>query len=80
MKIHTTIGLYPNGEKKYNGVAHEDLATHIEYNKAWRWGRALIVDGELVYKGNVDQELIDQCISDFKAKPITFNKPTIPYR
>lgn len=49
--IHTTIGLYPNGEFKMNGVKPEDLQGHIEYNKQWRWGRALFVDGICVFKG-----------------------------
>jgi hypothetical protein len=77
--IHTTIGLYANGETKYNGVADEDLQYHIEYNKKWRFGRALIVDGKCVYEGCVDKELIEKTVAEFKANPKQFDKPTIPY-
>lgn len=77
--IHTTIGLYANGDKKYNGVADEDLQAHIEYNKQARWGRALIVDGECVYEGIVRKELIEKTIAEYKANPKVFSTPTIPY-
>lgn len=30
--IHTTVGFYPNGSWKSNGVPSEDLAEHIAYN------------------------------------------------
>jgi hypothetical protein len=78
--IHTTIGLYANGEKKYNGVANEDLQYHIEYNKKWRFGRALIVDGECVYEGVVSKDIIDKAVAEQKANPVKFNEPTIPYQ
>jgi len=50
-KIHTTVGLYPSGDYKVNGVDSEDLQGHIDYNTATRFGRALFVDGKCVYKG-----------------------------
>jgi len=78
--IHTTIGLYANGSKKYNGVAGEDLQAHIEYNKTARFGRALIVDGECVYEGIVSKELIDKAVAEQKDKPVLFTEPTIPYQ
>lgn len=49
--IHTTIGVYSDGSYKVKGVKSEDLASHIEYNKNFRFGRALIIDGEVVYNG-----------------------------
>lgn len=77
--IHTTIGLYANGDTKYNGVANEDLAAHIAYNKQARWGRALIVDGECVYDGFVSKKLIEKTIEAYKSNPVIFDKPTNPY-
>ena len=56
--IHTTIGLYPNGDFKINGVRPEDLKDHIEYNKQHRWGRALFVDGKCVHNGYLSDEEI----------------------
>jgi hypothetical protein len=59
-----TIGLYPNGQFKCNIVAPEHLADHIEYNKLNRFGRALFVNGECVYRGFVS----DETISDMEVK------------
>ncbi len=50
-KINTTIGLYPNGEYKINGVGDNNLESHIEYNKVYRPGRALFLNGKCIYKG-----------------------------
>ena len=49
--IHTTIGVYPNGSHKVNGVTSENLAGHILYNTDNRPGRTLIVDDVILYKG-----------------------------
>ena len=57
-KIHTTIGLYPNGEYKINGVLPEHLEEHIEYNKICRFGRALFVDGKCIYNGYLSDEVV----------------------
>jgi len=76
--IHTTIGLYPNGEYKVNGVSKEDLEAHIEYNKTMRFGRALFVDGELVYKGMGCETAIEGFKE--KAKEIKMKKVTKPYK
>jgi hypothetical protein len=59
-----TIGVYSNGEFKSNIVAPEHLADHIEYNKTNRFGRALFVNGECVYRGFISDELI----SEWEAK------------
>jgi len=50
-QIHTTIGLYANGSFKINGVKHQFLEFHIEYNKQMRPGRSLFVDGKCVHIG-----------------------------
>ena len=49
--VHTTVGIYPNGHSKVNGVLPEHLKEHIEYNRVCRPGRMLMVDGEVVLKG-----------------------------
>lgn len=76
-KIHTTIGLYPNGDFKTNGVLPEHLEEHIEYNKKWRPGRSLYVDEELVYKGLNCNEAIE----NFKGMPekLKVSHCTVPY-
>lgn len=53
---HLTLGIYSNGQYKFNVVRDEDLESHIEYNKTWRWGRLLYVDGKRVWNGCVKTE------------------------
>lgn len=50
-RIHTTVGLYPNGDYKVNGVEAEHFLGHLAYNRKFRPGRALFVDGICVLKG-----------------------------
>lgn len=74
-KIHTTIGIYPNGDFKTNGVADKHLQDHIEYNKKFRFGRALIVDNEVVYKGYVNEETIKEVLQKVTWKHETCTAP-----
>lgn len=76
MKIHHTRGVYNNGEFKDNGVLAEDLAAHIEYNKTYRFGRALLVDGVVVYNGYLSNEQLIPHIGVVK----TYTRSTAPYR
>lgn len=46
-----TLGIYPDGSYRYNVVQEEDLENHIVYNKTFRPGRLLYVDGKRVYNG-----------------------------
>ncbi|MEA5459106.1 hypothetical protein VB796_08665 [Arcicella sp. LKC2W] len=64
MKIHTTIGVYANGDIKINGVTEEYLESHLEYNRGARPGRSLFLDGKCVQKGY----LSDKTIEEFEAK------------
>lgn len=83
-KNHLTLGVYTNGQYKYNVVRDEDLEHHIEYNKTWRWGRLLYVDGERVYDGCHKKEslpMYDEIARNFyENNNVNMNKPTIPYR
>lgn len=85
MANHLTLGIYANGQYKYNVVREEDLENHIEYNKTFRFGRLLYVDGERVYDGDAqtraDLEKYDKIAEDFyKNNKVNMNIPTIPYR
>jgi len=77
--IHTTIGLYPNGDTKINGVDSAHLEGHIEYNKQFRFGRALFVDGKLVYKGLVPKDVIEKFEKSETIKTV-LKKSTAPYK
>lgn len=82
--MHLTLGVYANGEYKFNVVRDEDLELHIEYNKTFRFGRILYVDGERVYDGCIKPENLekyDQIAKEFyKTNNINMNVATIPYR
>lgn len=58
-KIHTTIGIYANGDYVVNGVKASDLEEHIKYNIDMRPGRTFMVDGEVVHEGHGFDELED---------------------
>ena len=49
--VHTTVGMYPNGPYKVNGVPTKNLLSHIKYNLTLRPGRALYINGVLIYDG-----------------------------
>lgn len=84
MANHLTLGVYPNGDYKYNVVREEDLQSHIEYNKKFRPGRLLYVDGERVNNGCRKPEYLEKYdkIADefYKNNKVDVSKPTIPYR
>lgn len=88
--IHTTIGVYNScviHEKpirgrdfKVNGVPPENLKDHIEYNKTWRFGRALFLDGKCIYKGYLKQESCDKFEQFIADNPqLIQTKDTQPY-
>lgn len=86
MANHLTIGVYSNGDWKYNVVRDEDLESHIDYNKTFRFGRILYVDGKRVYDGTSHPhelehyDAIEKRVREEILKDINMNKPTIPYR
>jgi len=85
MANHLTLGIYGNGQYKYNVVREEDLEHHIRYNKIWRFGRLLYVDGQRIYDGNSQTKAAldryDKIAEDFyKNNKVNMNVPTIPYR
>lgn len=48
---HISVGVYANGRYVVNIVKDEHLKDHIEYNKTFRFGRGLFVDGECLNQG-----------------------------
>ncbi|MEA8858828.1 hypothetical protein [Citrobacter freundii] len=79
-KIHLTVGVYNNDDHVRNGVDEEHLQSHIKYNKDFRPGRALFVDGKCVHHGYLEKERCDaweKKISDEFTVP---DRCTAPYR
>jgi hypothetical protein len=56
-------GLYPSGDYRRNVVRPEHRESHIGYNILMRPGRALILDGEVIYRGSVSPEVIEAFLS-----------------
>jgi hypothetical protein len=79
--VHHTVGVYinPLAPMKHNGVFSIMLQEHIEYNILRRPGRALIVDGQIVYKGCVSDETLKKALEKITTctKPM---KDTRPYQ
>jgi hypothetical protein len=75
--IHHTVGVYPNGQMKSNGVSDDQIIRHKDYNVAARPGRALFVDGVCYYKGHVSDEVLAQALVKITAmtKPTKDNRP-----
>ncbi len=80
MKVHTTIGVYRDESFKTNGVNSANLKNHIEYNENWRFGRALLVDGEIQYLGYFSREDLERVIKEKKLNEIVVDKDTAPYQ
>ena len=83
MANHLTLGVYLSGDYTYNVVREEDLEEHIQFNKTFRPGRLLYVDGERVYNGVIKEEALykyDKIAREFyMANNVDLSKPTTPY-
>lgn len=54
-EIFTTVGIYPDGSLKWNGVPAKNLPDHILYNITNRGGRTFLVNGLVFNAGAYDQ-------------------------
>lgn len=79
MRIHHTMGVYANGDRKHNGVAATDLEAHIDYNLKMRPGRALFVDGKCVHRGYLTEGQCKQIEHELTVDPILMDRITTPY-
>ena len=80
MKLHHTMGVYANGDRKHNAVKPEHLADHIQYNLEWRPGRAFFVDGVCKNLGYLTQETCDAIETELAANPRVLHYCTMPYQ
>jgi len=77
---HVTIGVYANGDMKYNIVADEDLERHTQYNLDFRPGRAFFVDGVCKNQGYLSDEKVAEWTEKIKTMKFDFSRPTKPYQ
>ncbi len=75
--IHHTRGVYADGSFKDNGVKSENLQDHIAYNKQFRPGRALFVDGKCVHHGYLDAKECEKIERTIEG--IRMGRDTAPY-
>ena len=76
---HVTIGVYKNGQYHVNIVKEEHLKDHIEYNKTFRWGRALFVDGKCEHKGYLTDEEVAKWTEKIAGMTFDTRKSSEPY-
>jgi hypothetical protein len=83
MANHLTLGVYLSGDYTHNVVREEDLEEHIQFNKTFRPGRLLYVDGQRIYNGVLKEEVLskyDKIAKEFYAlHNINISRPTLPY-
>lgn len=75
-----TVGVYANQSYKVNVVAPEDLIDHIEYNKTFRCGRALFVDGICLHPGYLNKEEIKKWERQIEKMTLSKKMVTQPYQ
>lgn len=81
-KLHLTIGIYANDSYKFNWVHKDHLPDHIQYNRVYRFGRSLVVDGELAHPGYLGEQGVHEWL---EKHPHVLQLPTpqfasLPYR
>lgn len=81
-----SIRIYPDKHYVVNVVHPDDIENHIEYNKDFRPGCLLYVDGKRVSNGMRKEEYLadfdeyEKSIRTTELKSINMNKCTRPYR
>lgn len=53
-----SIRIYNSGSLTINNIRPEHIEEHIEYNKTFRFGCALVVDGEIKNEGYLEKDRI----------------------
>jgi hypothetical protein len=84
MSNHVSLAVYPNMDFVWNVVADEHLEEYVTYNKTFRPGRLLYVDGKRVHGGCIYEQYLGK-YDDFAKKKyeetqINKNNITVPYR
>lgn len=81
---HLILNIYGNKSYQVNVVRPEDLEKNIQYNKTFRPGRIMYLDGQRIYNGCIKETYLEEYdkIADefFKDNTVNLNIPTIPYR
>ena len=77
--MHVTVGVYMNGVYKVNIVRDEDLEDHIQYNKKFRFGRGLFLDGKCINQGYLSGEQVINWEKRISEMDFDLTHDTRPY-
>ncbi len=77
--MHKSLRIYNNGDMVRQLINPEDIKNHIEYNRVYRPGCMLIIDGAVTQSGYISKEREAEYIQKFDT--LEFPKEAIlPYR
>lgn len=79
-KIHHSRRVYYNGDYVDNFVYAKHLEDHINYNKTYRPGCGLIIDGEFVNDGYLDPARKLNALLVLNNNPVKIQQPKPPYQ
>lgn len=79
-KIHHVMAVYPNGDRIHNGVHSDHLDGHLKYNKLFRPGRAVFVNGKCVFQGHLTKQTCSAIEQELQKTPVLMRNITIPYK
>lgn len=57
---HLVLNLYASGDYTVDKVNDIELRNYVEFNKKWRFGRLIYVDGQRVYNGCIKDDCIEK--------------------
>ena len=77
--MHVTLGAHMNGVYKVNIVRDEDLEYHIQYNKKFRFGRGLFLDGKCINQGYLSGEQVRNWEKRISEMEFDLTHDTRPY-
>lgn len=78
-KLNTTVRLYSDGSYKVNGVKSIHLEGHIHYNKCYRPGCALFLNGDLIFRGSISNENIYNFQNNILPNIPKAEEQTVPF-
>lgn len=74
-----SIRIYNNGTFVVNNVKPEHIVDHVEYNKLFRFGCALVVNGVIENKGYLDEDRIKEIVDSIDVSKYN-SYSVLPYK
>ncbi len=80
LDVNHTRRVYNSGDYTDNGVRKEHLADHIQYNKTYRPGTALFINGICVNRGYLGKKRCEEIEKLIKGLEIKITPSNLPYQ